>query len=1425
MSVATWLFYLVLQRLTLFSSLVMMSSLPGRVEMKMGKCMKPCQNKHVLWSKALVLTMVCLFACNTLLWSYTDNNDSSFINGNTLAAQSIFKPLADEGIETSAELEFELIAGIRLLLADKSPIAVNGFLTEMYEHSKDMRKIEFKEVIKKDPKNITATFTVLHKEKDNDKDNVVFEIEYQDTVTDEESGDKSVIDTVLPKIEESKMLKYVDVFQKNDIIKIKKVSVEECVAKTFINYADYFIDQSSAANVDEVGLKGYNLLIMKSLGLPIPEFMIVGTELLNKVGEKNIDFDALAGAILENFASGTELAIRPAGTINMPGILPTLKGVSDKESLVFALRQIYNSWNDPVATIYRKKYAPRGDGLAIVVQRVVHGDRGGHSASGAFYTRNPITGDNELFGNYYLSAPGEKIMDGDQNPNIRHIPDHLQNDFPGLYPQIEAYKSVLEKHYQYPQEVEFVIEDGKFYILQTVDATDMLRNVEERILAAMYYEGIISQKRLVADSYEKHEQDAPLVVVYDVLEGAKYNTVAIGEPLSPGAIDGNIVFSLEEALKVQENDGKAILVVKNMSDDVLQAIIDRRIGGLITLYGNYNMHAARLARQSVIPAIAILEDGTMEGPSLIVNGITLNAGSRVIIDGFRGRLILTEKSNILEPVKKIGSVKITHEKMDEIAETVRQRCAELSSDELMILHAVLAANNKLLDDRGVRNENVVYMEKAAHIIHTMLLGASGSGEGPETDKAAEFLKIEKGFEPFVAGNEYQRSIFAVQNAEEFFEKIDAILNTTIRRYPAFYIDKIDYPNFSVGQVNNYTSVADARVPIEFSIVFQPRREGIDFNSENLEALRYIWRAKTAVHYCLNHKGSFDEGVNREHGTAELEDIMFIPDPLDKNKIRVKGKVVFPKYSPNIAFYLSFQTKNGKWFYGSPRRVHASVIDLNWQLIKPNIEDRIARLIANEIIVPSEREQKKLAMDELRALLVGELEIVATHFHDALSYIKSCPFKEENIINETKGIYPWRFERQFLGSELIASNGAVAESSEVMPDLSSAWLTEAYAAMLRSMDIPFTAMEKSWSYYDGIGDHYYAAHQHVYMHLAIFDKIAIDQLVHELTLFQEIADIEPYIKRDESGQAIGIYIEKLITALYKWHKEGWRSKELIGSSGHKTVKEMASAQITIKDLESMHADERSLLIGAKNYLKGIPINEMIDLSVIPRQTDKLTLRETAVQLDENLETLARMIAWNNSLGLDIRYGVVYEHDDKYEMDAVRQLKVKLERIADLPGMNLDVAKLFTLHTGLDTLEVQLRDVTSIRNMDRKSLHEKTFPVALLNDKEGVGACLPNYTGASAIGLSLAALYVTNKKGTEEAYKTSLIKVLGKLKSIYERYGVDAKGLTVDVVNQLVTSSAKVRLDIIVKFALPPVIKAAIETLNEYHKAMQLLLQSA
>ncbi|MGB2879885.1 MAG: hypothetical protein WBD24_06865 [Candidatus Omnitrophota bacterium] len=185
--------------------------------------MNSYKNRHRIWLKTIAMVVVCLFTLNTISWAYPGKRIS--YSRHTLAPRSIFKPLTDEGIVDTAEIKYEIIAGVRLLLAGHSPVTVNGILTETYKDSENKRKIEFFETVEKRENSITAHFKILG------KNNVTFEIKYQDTKTSsmpesnrDLADDVDVKDARLEVVNITSLerLHYGSVFQENDVIKITK---------------------------------------------------------------------------------------------------------------------------------------------------------------------------------------------------------------------------------------------------------------------------------------------------------------------------------------------------------------------------------------------------------------------------------------------------------------------------------------------------------------------------------------------------------------------------------------------------------------------------------------------------------------------------------------------------------------------------------------------------------------------------------------------------------------------------------------------------------------------------------------------------------------------------------------------------------------------------------------------------------------------------------------------------------------------------------------------------------------------------------------------------------------------------------------------------------------------------------------------------
>lgn len=246
------------------------------------------------------------------------------------------------------------------------------------------------------------------------------------------------------------------------------------------------------------------------------------------------------------------------------------------------------------------------------------------------------------------------------------------------------------------------------------------------------------------------------------------------------------------------------------------------------------------------------------------------------------------------------------------------------------------------------------------------------------------------------------------------------------------------------------------------------------------------------------------------------------------------------------------------------------------------------------------------------------------------------------------------------------------------------------------------------------------------------------------------------------------------------------------------------------------DENYLLINASRYLKS-PVNMHIDLRSVPTEEG---------QLEENMETLARLIAWHDSYGLDVRY--ILNHDA--DGSALRILKGKLKELGELPGLNADelLARVGPPHTGDEVIDIKLESMVNLEKNRRIS--DREYIVALKDDGSA-GISIPNYTAASVMGLSLAALRIAKEKLEEhpedqKEYELFRGKVLDKFRDIYERFGVirEKKDFSEDELEMMVTGSSNTKLYYTFLYALPPVVKV-IEEIFKYHEMMQDLLQAA
>ena len=300
------------------------------------------------------------------------------------------------------------------------------------------------------------------------------------------------------------------------------------------------------------------------------------------------------------------------------------------EQLREAIDAVFKSWNTDRAKTYRRmERIPDDLGTAVNVQMMVFGNMGETSGTGVAFTRNPITGTKELYGDYLANAQGEDVVAGvrDTEP-ISALKRHM----PKVYAQFERYARQLEKHYKDVQDLEFTIERGKLYMLQTRSAK-RTGEAAVNIAVDMVKERLITKKEAVA-RVEPRQLEQLLFPRVD--PAAKVSPLARGVPASPGAASGGAVFDADTAVEWGKQ-GKAVILVRvETNPNDVHGMVEAK--GILTQTGGTASHAALVARGMGRPCVvgASAIDVDVRQRKFSANGTTIKEGDQITIDGTTG---------------------------------------------------------------------------------------------------------------------------------------------------------------------------------------------------------------------------------------------------------------------------------------------------------------------------------------------------------------------------------------------------------------------------------------------------------------------------------------------------------------------------------------------------------------------------------------------------------------------------------------------------------------------------------------------------------------------------------------------------------------------------------------------------------------------
>ncbi|RSD26124.1 pyruvate, phosphate dikinase [Mesobacillus subterraneus] len=307
-----------------------------------------------------------------------------------------------------------------------------------------------------------------------------------------------------------------------------------------------------------------------------------------------------------------------------------------KEQLFLSINAVFDSWNNQRAIVYRRlNKIPSHLGTAVNIQSMVFGNMGDDSGTGVAFTRDPSTGEHILYGEYLINAQGEDVVAGIRTPQPIQT---LKDEMPEVYQQFVETCQRLEKHYEDMQDIEFTVERGNLFILQTRTGKRTAQ-AAIRIATELVKEGIIDKKSALL-RVDQEQLDQLLHRRID--EDFERNQLAKGLPASPGAATGKVVFDADEAELLANEGQKVILVRPETTPDDIHGIIAAQ--AVVTSRGGMTSHAAVVARGMGKACICGCEAMKIDlhEKQFLVGEVIVNHGDIITIDGGTGEIMLGE---------------------------------------------------------------------------------------------------------------------------------------------------------------------------------------------------------------------------------------------------------------------------------------------------------------------------------------------------------------------------------------------------------------------------------------------------------------------------------------------------------------------------------------------------------------------------------------------------------------------------------------------------------------------------------------------------------------------------------------------------------------------------------------------------------------
>ncbi len=317
------------------------------------------------------------------------------------------------------------------------------------------------------------------------------------------------------------------------------------------------------------------------------------------------------------------------------------------DQLRTAIIAVFRSWNNPRAQYYRKMHQIPDDlGTAVNIVMMVYGNMGEDSGTGVGFTRNPSTGEKQLYGEFLPNAQGEDVVAGIRTP----LPlEELQHRMPEVYVQLREVAERLERHFRDMQDFEFTVENGTLYLLQT-RVGKRTAQAAVKIAVDMVREGLISREEAVL-RVEPDQVEQLLHPIIDPKYRADHSPVAKGLPASPGAASGRAVFTADDAVEWSDRGEPVILVREETTPDDIHGM--HRAVGILTSRGGMTSHAAVVARGMGKPCVVGCEalDVDVRRKQFRVDGTVVQEGDWITIDGSTGEVFVGQLPTVKPELK------------------------------------------------------------------------------------------------------------------------------------------------------------------------------------------------------------------------------------------------------------------------------------------------------------------------------------------------------------------------------------------------------------------------------------------------------------------------------------------------------------------------------------------------------------------------------------------------------------------------------------------------------------------------------------------------------------------------------------------------------------------------------------------------------